>query len=376
VPVTIAAALIVKDEQRQMGDCLASLAGAVDEIVVVDTGSTDDTVAIARSFASTVLDFAWNDDFAAARNAGLDRVVSDWVLYIDADERLSLPPGATLTDGLAPAEVIAARVQFQPRLGTTPYRELRLFRNRPELRFRHAMHETMAPALQELTARTGGRTVHSPARITHLGYEGDLTAKHRRNLPLLEQAVARSPDRVYYWHHFAETLAAVDRRADALASAADGWVRACGRPLSKTDLKMAALLSFTYARLLRDSGQDPSAVIDQGLVWHPDQRALLFLRARVLVDRGGYEAALTILDRLRFEDGASFTDDDVSYDLGIFGAFAHDLAGVALLRMGRREEAAAAFALATAADPQNQAYLVKAAALASPPPAASAAGTK
>ncbi|HAN46089.1 MAG TPA: hypothetical protein DCQ32_06000 [Cyanobacteria bacterium UBA8156] len=79
---------IVRNEAHQLGRCLASVAPHVDEMVVVDTGSTDHTVAIAQGFNARVYEFAWCDDFAAARNAALAHVTGDWVLVVDADEEL------------------------------------------------------------------------------------------------------------------------------------------------------------------------------------------------------------------------------------------------------------------------------------------------
>ena len=84
----IAAAIIVKNEADHLRRCLGSIRDFCDEIVVVDTGSTDDTVAIAESFGAKVLHKPWRDDFAASRNFALDAVTAEWVLYIDADEEL------------------------------------------------------------------------------------------------------------------------------------------------------------------------------------------------------------------------------------------------------------------------------------------------
>ena len=90
---SISAVLIAKDEADRIGACLASLAGQVDEIVVVDTGSRDATVSIARSYGARTFARVLDGDFAAARNGALQHATGTWILYIDADERLSVPAG-------------------------------------------------------------------------------------------------------------------------------------------------------------------------------------------------------------------------------------------------------------------------------------------
>ncbi|MEO8669240.1 MAG: glycosyltransferase family 2 protein, partial [Bauldia sp.] len=193
----ISAALIVRNEERFLEGCLASLAGHVDDIVVVDTGSTDRTIAIAAAFGARILHSAWQNDFATPRNLGLDAATSGWILYIDADERLSVPEGHRLDEGLSDPGLVAARVGFFPRVRSTPYRELRLFRNDPRIRFEGAIHETIVPAIDALID-LGGRVSQSPAEIRHLGYEGDLSHKYRRNLPMLRAAAIAEPQRLYY----------------------------------------------------------------------------------------------------------------------------------------------------------------------------------
>ncbi len=187
--IRISACLIVRDEGTFLGDCLRSIEGRVDETVIVDTGSVDDTCSIAKSYGARLLSYAWSDDFAAARNYGLDAATGDWILYIDADERLVDTSPESLREGLEDDGAYAARLWFQPTVNGTPYREYRLFRNDPRLRFKGAMHETIRPDLDALEQALGAKTIDSPAAIVHLGYEGDLTAKHRRNLPLLRAAV-------------------------------------------------------------------------------------------------------------------------------------------------------------------------------------------
>ncbi|HEY3190788.1 MAG TPA: glycosyltransferase family 2 protein, partial [Solirubrobacteraceae bacterium] len=83
---TISLCMIVRDEESMLPRCLQAVAAHVDEIVIVDTGSTDSTMEIARSFGAKVVEAEWTGDFAAARNISFDAATSDWIFYLDADE--------------------------------------------------------------------------------------------------------------------------------------------------------------------------------------------------------------------------------------------------------------------------------------------------
>jgi glycosyltransferase involved in cell wall biosynthesis len=358
----ISAALIVRNEEGFLPGCLTSIAGEVDEIVIVDTGSTDRTLDIARSFGATLLHHRWSGDFAEARNRGLEAASGEWILYIDADERLTAPPGRALADQLQGPDTFAARPLFFPRPSFTPYRELRLFRNDPRLRFSQAMHETIVPALDELIASLGATVVEVDATILHLGYEGDLGPKHRRNLPLLRAAVTRTPDRVYLWHQLAETLEALGDTTEALEACRRGLEHArAKRHLG--DTRATAPIYVTYANILRSRGKPYLHVVEEGLSVCVGNRALLFLRGMEMLRLGRHWEALAIADGLRFGDGPDFVDPEMSFDKRMFGAHAHELAGLALLRTNRREDAAAAFALAAAAEPEHPSYRIRAIAL-------------
>src|SRR4051795_2389135 len=102
--------MIVKNEQENLPACLESVRGLFDEIVVVDTGSTDRTMEIALEFGARVFDFVWVDDFAAARNAALARATGDYAFWLDADDVLDPPQRAklqALLEGLRPGEEAA-----------------------------------------------------------------------------------------------------------------------------------------------------------------------------------------------------------------------------------------------------------------------------
>lgn len=361
--IRISAALIVRDEEQFLEGCLASIKPHVDEIVVVDTGSIDRTMDIARSFDVKLLERQWRSDFAWARNQGLDAASGDWILYIDADERLTVPPGANLRDNLAGDEVFASRLLFRPTLNATPFREYRLFRNDPRLRFKGSMHETILPDLDRLKAATGAQVTLSPVELLHLGYESGSDWKHERNLPLLRAAIAENPDRLYYWYHLAETLVGLGQIDEAIAIGAAGLKRAREDPLIASDSAIATLLAYTQARLLHDRGEDPLPAIAQGYQHYPRNPSLQLLEARILLDLDRPADALPILEALAATDSASYSDPRLAHDRRIFDLHAHDLMGVALLRLGRRAEAGESFWRAAAAAPGDMSYRVRAQAI-------------
>ena len=116
---TLSASLIVKNEERFLHACLSSLVGQVDEIIVVDTGSTDRSPDIARECGARLLQFPWNSSFADPRNVALDACSGDWILYIDADERLVLDGDARIVDLLRTDAWAGAMVRFRPKSGFT-----------------------------------------------------------------------------------------------------------------------------------------------------------------------------------------------------------------------------------------------------------------
>ncbi|MBK1870567.1 glycosyltransferase [Aestuariivirga sp. YIM B02566] len=361
--VSVCAAMIVRDEQHFLPGCLASLTGTVDEIVIVDTGSRDATIDIASSTANVrLLHHPWTGDFAAARNRGLDAVRTQWVLYIDADERLNLPSGGALGDYID-AGALAGLVRFRPKTGYTRYREWRLFRNDPRLRFEGRIHETVEPVIRAISAREGLTIQQTEAEIDHLGYDGVQAHKHARNLGLLEEAVRIDPDRAYLWQHLTETLAAMDRPEEAKTAALAGLAAAARRPSDKQNAAASLITQFLARRAL-EAGEDPLALVEDGLARLPEDHALTFLQGRALLAAGRPEDALAIAGRLAAIDPDALTARMLAFDRRIFEEQACELAAVAALRLGRQTEAAAWFDKAARFAPDDLSYRLRARALA------------
>ncbi len=196
---TISVCIIVKNEERFLRDCLQSVSPVADQIVVLDTGSTDRTVAIAEEMGADVRHFEWCNDFAAARNASIAPATGDWILWIDADERLapsSIPYIKNLSRENRP---VIGQVQINNKSNDDADVHIstafRLFRNKQGIYFYGMIHE-------QLSARPPERIVtrRTAIQIDHLGYalEEDISrSKLERNGRLLEQQVKNEPENAY-----------------------------------------------------------------------------------------------------------------------------------------------------------------------------------
>ncbi len=198
----ISLCMIAKDEEQNIGRCLQSVAGVVDEIIVVDTGSSDKTCLIAQQFGAKVHTFAWNNNFSDARNASLDLATGEWILFLDADEELAKESGAILRKAIQSQEVEGFLIKIVNLSGNDNFPEtsadmvFRLFRNKPDYRFRGAVHEQI---FDVITEKIGGFNYQylNDAVIYHCGYlNSHVKAKDklRRNRVLLEKELRDKPD--------------------------------------------------------------------------------------------------------------------------------------------------------------------------------------
>lgn len=203
--------MIVKNEENFLDDCLRSVQGVADEMVVVDTGSTDKTKEIAVRHGAKVIDFAWAGDFSQARNFSLDHCSGEWILYLDADERLDQRHKKTIRLLIRDRHVSAYNViiagDHATEKGSVSQANSypRLFRNLPGIRFEGRVHEQLWPSLQ----RTNSIVRQSDVVIHHLGYASGYDVvrdKALRNLELLRRQVFDTPSDAYAWFQIGNTL--------------------------------------------------------------------------------------------------------------------------------------------------------------------------
>jgi glycosyltransferase involved in cell wall biosynthesis len=189
--------MIAKDEEANLPRCLESVKGVVDEIILVDTGSSDRTKEIAEAYGCMVGGFLWDGNFARARNVGLGHATGDWVLVLDADEELGAGKEQLrdLLETSSDAEAYFLPIINYAGAGDQQVRTsvLRLFRNRPEYRFEGAIHEQVLPTIQ----KRGGAIGLAPVTIEHYGYldaEIERQGKVKRNLAIALAEVEKRPE--------------------------------------------------------------------------------------------------------------------------------------------------------------------------------------
>lgn len=347
----ITATLIARNEEHFLADCLKSIRPLVDEIVVVDTGSRDATPAIARAYGVRLHDFAWRDDFSAARNFALEQATGDWILYIDADERLRPFDRAAVEHELSVPGLWAATLRFHPQTGFTAYRELRLFRRHPGIRFEGAMHETIVPALNRLTGGDETAIGTSTLTIDHLGYDGGSVRKHARDLGLLRRQIEATPDRTYLWWH----LGSIERERGDPAAAERAWRQ--GIEAARHSPARQAEKAMCFAELARQCGIDGRngealALIAEARTLQGGNFLLDCLEARSLAAIGRWEEALAIFETLAGIDADTLIDD-FAYDRALFGAGALAEGGLCLFRLERYVDSVQWFGRAVAREPGN-----------------------
>lgn len=186
---TVALCMIVRNEQSALPRCLESVASAVDAIYITDTGSTDNTVDIARQFGAHIRQFAWGDDFAAARNHSIQDIPHPWLLILDADDYFPAGEATKLRPALQTSDTLTLTVDYTVAEGFTPVPTRRLLRNNSGLRFEGYIHESIRNSLPKTSAN---HTADTGIQLIHTGYtQAAQPAKLKRNLPLLEKELAR-----------------------------------------------------------------------------------------------------------------------------------------------------------------------------------------
>ena len=332
--------MITRDEEQFLERCLDSVQPIVDEIIVVDTGSVDRTREVADSFRARIYDFAWVDDFSAARNYSLSKASGDWILSLDADECISendhglfknlvgnISPGSlaysfitrnyindpnqvgwTANDGIYATEEAGG--------GWIPTEKVRLFPNRDQVKYAYAVHEMVEPSLQRLNIKIKGCAIpihhygslfkdHKKSKMLTYYQMGKkkLNATGNDKVALYELAVqagiiGKAEEATELWQKF---IAEKTDQPEAFVHLATAYfqlqeyrsaLQASKRALALDPTMKEALYNYALCEFLIGDVGKTIANLDDLLAKHPDYIPARFLAAAARICCGDIQRGL------------------------------------------------------------------------------------
>ena len=231
---TVSACMIVKDEEELLEGCLKSIRNWVDEIIIVDTGSTDKTIEIAESYGAKIFHQQWEGDFSKHRNYSLEQATSDWIFIIDADERLceeDIPKlqGLINSDEHSIVSINVYSIYGDNEEMTTFLPSIRLFKREMELRYQGIVHN-------RLEFPEDATIVRAEVKLIHLGYDLSpkrMKAKFERSKALLEKQLEENPQNAFALYNLAQLYRG--RSKDDPAKFSDEIIKFAQRAVKVTD---------------------------------------------------------------------------------------------------------------------------------------------
>lgn len=282
--------MIVKNEEKRLLTAIQSVSTIVDEIIIVDTGSTDQTVALAKKQASLVVQVPWNDDFAAARNVSIEEATGDWVLILDADETVDPKDLPKVENWIKTENYHGCYVQMINRIKQSigfqeeHFPSLRLFRNHPSYRFTGAIHE-------QITSIPLDQLAMSDIRILHHGNEGDKEKRINRsirNIRILTREAEKCQDDAFCQYNLGVEFSVTSRYREAIHhfERAKGLIE--GRPMWAS--RFYKILVYCY--LKEKQWEKAAQTIEEGILHFPDFTDLFYLKGMLLVAQKKFSDAL------------------------------------------------------------------------------------
>lgn len=312
---SISLCMIVKNEEKYLRGCLESARSYVDEIVVVDTGSTDSTIPIAKEFGAKVFSVAWTGSFSEARNESLQHATGDWVLYLDADERLvdGEQLKSVVNGSLAWAYTLLIRGKHHLSSGIVDQVNAypRLFRRHHKVRFEGVVHEQIMPSI----IRLGKSIEASSIIIEHLGY-GDsyekILEKGSRNIALLKVQHEKHPDDDYTNYQLGNNYVVLKDydAAEPILSSVSTSVTV------DNSIRSSALNLLVEIAISKEMVDAAKQYCIASLELTPVQTMAKWFLSGIIAHQGKYQDALTLIDeiRLNLHQGTMLSHDIVLSD--------------------------------------------------------------
>jgi glycosyltransferase involved in cell wall biosynthesis len=293
--MTISLCMIVKDEEAMLGRCLESVRDVVDEMVIVDTGSTDRTVKIAESYGARVFTYPWGDSFSDARNYGIARATMDWIFIMDADDEFEKQDSGMLRDMTSENAVATAyyckTLSFmgdEPDLANVVSNlNIYLFRNRMGYRFTGDIHEQISCA--DPSAKTV--TAISDMRVYHYGYLNNAMRsqkKRARNMQLIQKELEKCPDNPFMLYNLGNEYIALRNVRDAY----DCYLKSYAHMDPAVAYSSKLILRLVTCCELLGNTAEQMKFINEGLAHYPKFTDLEFIRGTLWMQKERYLAAI------------------------------------------------------------------------------------
>lgn len=337
---TVSLCMVVKNEEKWLRHCLTKAKPYVSEIIIVDTGSTDDSVAIAESFGANVIHHQFHHHFSWARNEGLDQAKGDWILVLDADEEM--PPynkekyRTLLNTKQYLGYYLPIKNYYGPRQDDKNYttdQVCRLFKNRPNIRFRGRIHEEVSQSIIEhYTSKVIG---FCDLTISHYGYlDEEIVHKHkvRRNISLLIEAIKENPLDMYLLY----ALSTEYFQLGDYKRAVDSYLPLLNKISHKEGYYSDLLFKIVVCFYELKQYNKALSYIYEGKKLFPDFVGILELEALIHFENDDYYKATKVL-----EESLNIGDVTSKYSLssGSGGYYSHYLLGRTKERQGLWEQA-------------------------------------
>ncbi|MGG4049606.1 glycosyltransferase [Paenibacillus favisporus] len=307
---TISLCMIVRNEEKVLERCLESTKSLVDEVIIVDTGSTDRTVDIAKKYTSDIYTYEWVNDFSAARNYSLQKATCDYILVLDADEYFE--SGIDLKDEISSQkDFYITKIQNHLSDGRVfTHSAIRLFVNDKRFFYRNRLHEHLNvtdPDLEDKLTRGDSQAV-----IHHTGYTDDIMIekdKVHRNFELMKTEVEENPSG-YNLYNMGKVLMNMDKYDQAIEFFRKAFPLAHGR------MYQPELLSrLGYSLLMLKHYEQGIQVMNDAVKLYPEDVDIRNMQARLLME-GGYlkDAEQALIKCLEIGDkGISVSEGSGSY---------------------------------------------------------------
>ncbi|UKS23993.1 glycosyltransferase [Paenibacillus sp. HWE-109] len=319
--VTLTAAILSQNEASNIAKCILALQGAVDEILLVDS-STDETRLIAAQYPKVkIIPITWNDDFAAARNTGLEHVKTDWVIWVDADDVLLSEDIASLREAAGVFHhldvVPALHVWHLNQVSGTihhDFSQVRMFPVRRGLRFYGRVHEQVGTDKGIFHNDMYRRAVK--IRLYHFGYEPSVMqsrAKFERNLRLLKHMTLEEPENPGHWLYYGRESLGIGEENQAYAALLEAERLGLQTPMFG---RMPDVYKFLYQiMMVRMNFTEAEAYCHKLIASHPDFPDAHYMLAQVRVKQAdallrlaeiGYKKSLSSLPYYRGSVSADY----------------------------------------------------------------------